>query len=113
MPIPDKARLLHILEAISYIEQFLVDKTKQDLYDDALLRFAIERQLEIIGEATNRLSDSIKEQYPTIEWRRVAAFRNFIVHEYFGIDLDLVWSITQLNIPPLKLTVEHMLSSIG
>ena len=62
MPIRDKVRLFHILEAIDYIDQFLVGRTKQDLYDDALLRFAIERQLEIIGEATNRLSDSLKEQ---------------------------------------------------
>ncbi|MEZ0540615.1 HepT-like ribonuclease domain-containing protein [Fibrella arboris] len=113
MPIPDKARLLHILEAIDYIDQFLVDKTKQDLYDNALLRFAIERQLEIIGEATNHLSALLKEQYPSIDWRKVAAFRNFIVHEYFGVDLDLVWSITQSNIPPLKLTVERMLSSMS
>lgn len=112
MPLTDQARLLHILEAIQYIDQFLLNKTKQDLYDDPQLRFAIERQLEIIGEAANRLSDSIKEQHTTIDWRKIVAFRNFIVHEYFGIDLELVWLITQRNISPLKLTVEQILSLI-
>lgn len=113
MPIPDRARLLHILEAIDYINQFLIGKTKQDLYDDALLRFAVERQLEVIGEAANHLSDALKTQYSTVEWRKITAFRNFIIHEYFGIDLELVWSITQTNIAPLRLTIEEILSSLA
>lgn len=77
------------------------------------LRFAIERQLEIIGEATNNLSDSIKNKYTDIEWRKIVAFRNFVVHEYFGVDLELVWLITQKNLPPLKQVIKQMLIEIN
>ena len=104
----DKARLLHIIEAIHYIETFIEGKVKDDLYNDPMLRFAIERQLEIIGEAANHLSDQLKLTNPEIEWRKVIAFRNFIVHEYFGIDLELVWDIIANKIPLLKMVVERM-----
>lgn len=108
----DKARLLHITEAIHYIETFIEGKVKDDLYNDPMLRFAIERQLEIIGEAANHLSDELKLTNPEIEWRKVIAFRNFIVHEYFGIDLELVWDIVANKIPPLKMVVERMSATL-
>jgi uncharacterized protein with HEPN domain len=59
-PLDDKARLLHILQAISYIHEFLVSRDKEAIYNEPMFRFAIERQLEIIGEAANRLSDTLK-----------------------------------------------------
>jgi len=62
----NEARLSHIREAIEYIETFTAGKTKSDLYDDAMLRFAVERQLEIIGEAANHLSESFKLSVPEI-----------------------------------------------
>ncbi|MCF0038649.1 HepT-like ribonuclease domain-containing protein [Dyadobacter fanqingshengii] len=97
----DKVRLLHILEAINYIGTFIEGKIIDDLYKDPMLRFAIERQLEIIGEATNHLSENLKSDNPEIEWRKVTAFRNFIIHEYFGVDLELVWDIVINKISPL------------
>ena len=106
----DKARLLHILEAINYIESFCDGKAKNHLYDDAMFRFAIERQLEIIGEAANHLSEKIKLDNPEAEWRKVTAFRNFIVHEYFGVDLELVWDIIANKVPVLKIIVVKMIS---
>ena len=106
----DKARLLHILEAINYIDTFINGRTKDDLYNDPMLRFAIERQLEIIGEAVKHLTDEIKLENPEVEWQKVTAFRNFIIHEYFGVDLELIWDIVINKILPLKLVVERMLS---
>ncbi len=105
----DRIRLLHIQEAIAYIEKFVQNKSKEDIYDDALMRFAVERQLEIIGEASNNLTSSIKERFPEIEWKRVIGFRNFLAHEYFGVDLELVWDIVETKIPPLKTVIEKML----
>lgn len=75
-----------------------------------MLRFAIERQLEIIGEAANHLSDNIKSTHSEIEWCKVVALRNFVAHEYFGIDLELVWDIVVHKIPPLENTVSQILS---
>jgi len=63
----DKVRLLHIQEAITYIETFLINKHKEDLYNDPLLRFAIERQLEIIGEAAGHLSEQLRIKFPEVE----------------------------------------------
>lgn len=106
----DRARLLHIPEAIQYIHSFASGKVKTDIYDDPMFRFAIERQLEIIGEAANHLSDELKITRPEIEWRKIVAFRNFVAHEYFGIDLELVWDIVVNKIPPLKNAVSQLLS---
>lgn len=87
----DKVRLLHILQAIDYVNEFLKDRSKESLYDEPMFRFAVERQLEIIGEAANHLSDPLKELTRETEWRKIVAFRNFIAHEYFGVDLELLW----------------------
>lgn len=106
----DRARLLHILEAIQYIQSFTTHKEKSDIYDDPMLRFAIERQLEIIGEAANHLSDELKSTSHEIEWRKIVAFRNFVAHEYFGIDLELVWDIIANKIPPLHSLISKLLS---
>ena len=108
----DKVRLLHIRQAITYLESFLTEKNKESLYEEPLLRFAVERQLEIIGEAANNLSDTIKVAFPEIEWKKVVAFRNFIVHEYFGVDLELIWDILATKIGPLKRTVHLMLNYV-
>jgi len=108
----DRVRLLHIQEAISYIETFLANKTKDDLYNDALIRFAVERQLEIIGEAANRLSEDLKIKFSEVEWKRIIAFRNFLAHEYFGIDLELVWDIVDNKIPFLKNSIESILAEM-
>ena len=105
----DKLRLLHILESINYLESFLQNKEKDHLYNEPILRFAVERQLEIIGEAAKHLSEETKDKSGFKDWSKVIAFRNFIAHEYFGVDLDLIWSITQKNIPELKIVVSNLL----
>jgi uncharacterized protein with HEPN domain len=106
----DKARLLHILQAINYVDEFLSTRQKESLYDEPMFRFAVERQLEIIGEAANYLSDSLEESSPEIEWRKIVAFRNFVTHEYFGVDLELLWDVATRKLPPLKLTVERLIA---
>ena len=66
--------------------------------------------MEIIGEAANHLSESLKNENQEIEWRKIVAFRNFLIHEYFGVDLELLWGITQNNLEDLKLVVSKMVS---
>lgn len=72
---------------------------------------AIIRQLEIIGEATKRLSPSLRENTPEIPWRRICGLRDVLIHNYMGVDIEAVWSIVEVNIPPLKVTVEALLVS--
>lgn len=108
----DLVRLQHILEAINYVESFLKGKSKNDFFEEPLIRFAVERQLEIIGEAANHLSENILSQTVKTDWRKIVAFRNFIVHEYFGVDLELVWDIIQTKLPPLKIEVVSLIDNI-
>jgi uncharacterized protein with HEPN domain len=91
--IPDAVRLRHILDAIAFIAEFSNNRSKNDLYKDFMYRFSVERQLEIIGEAAKNISPSIAQAYPEVQWPQIISFRNLIVHEYFGLDLELVWNI--------------------
>jgi len=109
----DEIRLRHILEAILYIENFSIGKSKNDLYSEPVYRFSVERQLEIIGEAANHISAELREQYSGIPWPKIISFRNFLSHEYFGTDLELVWDIIVNNVPVLKNDIEKILADIS
>jgi uncharacterized protein with HEPN domain len=81
--------------------QFLAD---QKTYD------AVMRNLEIIGEAAKHVPNEVRSQHPEVDWRRVAAFRDVAIHEYFGIDVDVVWDIVQNKLPPLYRQIRQLLS---
>ncbi len=108
----DELRVRHILDAIQHIENFSAGKSKEDLYDLPMYRFSVERQLEIIGEAANALSVELQSQYPAVPWPQIISFRNFLAHEYFGIDLELVWDVVVNHIPDLKKDMEIILKDI-
>ena len=74
---------------------------------------AIIRQLEIIGEATKRLSKGLRSRYTEVPWRRMAGLRDVLIHDYFGVDLAAVREITQKDLPKLKGSVERILSETG
>jgi uncharacterized protein with HEPN domain len=111
--VANEARLKHILNAIQHIENFSVGKSKDDIYNDLMFRFSVERQLEIIGEAANNLSSALQQKYSSTPWPKIISFRNFPAHEYFGIDLELVWDIVTNNIPVLKNEIEKILADIN
>lgn len=105
----DRVYLGHIREAIQDIKQyaavgrdgFMVDRMCQD---------AVIRKLEIIGEAVKHLSDRTKELCPAIPWRRIAGMRDRLAHDYFGVDLSLVWVVIERELPSLLTAVEELLS---
>ncbi|KKQ17429.1 MAG: hypothetical protein US31_C0019G0016 [Berkelbacteria bacterium GW2011_GWA1_36_9] len=105
----DKFYLEHILEAIENIESFLKDKSKDDFLSDKMLQSAIIRQLEIIGEASKRISAKKKEQSPQTEWKNIAGIRDVLIHDYFGIDLESIWNTLSINIPELKIEIGKIL----
>ena len=75
-----------------------------DTYQDAVLR-----NLQTLAESTQRLSSELKAKYPEIQWQRIAAFRNILVHDYLGIDIEKIWDISRNDIPELKRTIQDML----
>lgn len=109
----DKARLLHILKAISEIETYVEGLTFNDFISDSKTRFATIKQLEIIGEAANHINSDLLNEFNQVEWRAVCAFRNVMVHEYFSVNLETVWNTVFEDLPPLKSTIELMLKKFN
>jgi len=105
----DRLYLIHIKECIERIESYLGDTDKQEFLNLTLLQDAVIRNLQILAESTQRLSDGAKESRQDIDWYKIAGFRNILVHDYLGLDLDTVWNIVINEIPMLKKAIEEML----
>lgn len=101
----DKIRILHILDAITEIEDYLEGIDYQLFLENSEKRFATIKQIKIIGEASIALSDELKEKHSEIPWKSIKGFRNISVHKYFGVDFRLVWEIATADLPLLKLQI--------
>jgi uncharacterized protein with HEPN domain len=92
----------HILECIALIEEYSENKEVDDFLDSVQLQDAIIRRIEIIGEAVKNVPDAIKAEHPEIPWKKIAGMRDILIHEYFGIDLELAWEVITSDLPDLK-----------
>lgn len=113
MSIKDKARLQHILESIELIEEYLEGVDEVSFSRNRQLQDAINRRIEIIGEAVKSISKSLKEKYPNVPWQTVSDMRNKLIHEYHGLDMEMVWQTSQDDIPILRLQIENILEEIN
>ena len=109
----DKARLHHIFDAILEIENYTNNKSDDDFFSNSMLQSACVRQLEIIGEAASKVSDKIKSKSANIKWREITGLRNILIHEYFGVDLDIVLEIIQIDIPQFKIQIQALLNELS
>lgn len=98
----NEVRLNHIIDAIKEIENYTINAIFDDFLNNSMMFNATVRQLEIVGEAANRLSEDLLLQYKGIPWRQIIGLRNMVIHEYFGIDKELIWNIVKENLPSLK-----------
>jgi uncharacterized protein with HEPN domain len=105
----DRQRLLDILEAAKLLGSFRVGKNRGDLTQDLLLQSGFLHQLFVIGEAASRLSPALKQRSPNISWQAISGFRNYIAHEYFSLDLDIVWQTVIADVPSLESQVKEIL----
>ncbi len=108
----DKARILHIIDAIREIEFYNKNANFRKFETTSIIRFASIKQLEIIGEAANRISGELKKSHPNIQWQRIIGLRNILIHEYFGVDAKVVWDIIQNDIPKLKTGILNISDNI-
>ncbi|MHA1282457.1 MAG: HepT-like ribonuclease domain-containing protein [Promethearchaeota archaeon] len=92
----------HILESIELIEQYTKEKTKKDFLSSKQLQDSVIRRIEIIGEAIKNIPDKIKLKYPNIPWKQITGMRDILIHQYFGVDLNLTWEVLKKDIPNLK-----------
>lgn len=105
----DEAYLRHVLDAISDIKRFMKGLTEEEFFENKEKQYAVLRALEIIGEATKNLSKEIKEEHPEIQWSDIAGMRDKLIHQYFGVNLNLVWETVQKNLPELEKQISEML----
>ena len=107
----DRTRLLDIQDAIERIEQY-TQEGREAFESDELLQVWVLYHLQIIGEATRALSNELKNQYSTISWKKIVGMRNILVHVYFAIDTDLVWTVVENDLSDLKRTVKEILRTL-
>lgn len=107
----DKLYLLHISDCIARIERY-TSEGKDAFFADTKTQDAVLRNLQTLAESTQRLSSNLKVSHPEIDWKRIAGFRNIVVHNYLGIDFNRVWNIVEHELPNLKRSVEEMLQEL-
>ncbi|UJP66635.1 HepT-like ribonuclease domain-containing protein [Mongoliitalea daihaiensis] len=100
--IGDSQRIAHILEAIEEIESYTQDVDFNIFIKKSIIKYASIKQLEIIGEAANHLSNDFRTKTSHIKWPEIIGLRNFLVHEYFGVDEKIIWQIITVDIPELR-----------
>ena len=97
----DAVRIGHIIEACEACRSFVTGRTRADLNADLMLRFALVRSIEIVGEAASKVTAETRSEIAEIPWPSIVAMRNRLVHAYFDIDLDVLWKTATEEIPAL------------
>src|SRR5690554_3351913 len=93
--------LKHIYEECIYLEKEYASSSFDEFKKNERLTRAVCRSLEIIGEASNKINPSFKRNHPSIPWREMGDMRNKIIHDYFGVDFDIIWDVLKTDIPQL------------
>ncbi len=108
----DKARLYleDILKSIEKIEEYSIGLSYEKFADNRMASDAILRNLEIIGEAVKKIPAETRKKYPEIEWKKIAGLRDILIHEYFGISLEIIWDVVRNKLPKLKTSVLKILT---
>ena len=105
----DEVYLRHILDAIHRIESY-ISKGRESFLSDQMPQDAVMRQLEVIGEAVKQISAATRQARPHVRWRDIAGMRDILIHQYFAVDVEQVWEVTQRDLLELRQEVERMLA---
>ncbi len=101
-----------ISEMIENIRNFTSNMSCEELENDRKTLFAVLRCLEILGEAVKKIPKNIREKYPEIPWQEIAGIRDRLIHEYFGVDIEIVWDTIHEDLSPLKLTISKIINDL-
>ncbi|HVF51328.1 MAG TPA: DUF86 domain-containing protein [Pyrinomonadaceae bacterium] len=99
----------HILDETQYLSQSIQGIERDAFLQNETLKRAFVRSIEVIGEAVKQIPDSLRQQYPDIEWRAIAGMRDRLIHYYFGVDYELVWDVAHNKAPALAKDIEPIL----
>lgn len=110
MPQDYRVYLDDILEAAGRIREYTAGLSLEELRQDTKTLDAVIRNLEVIGEAVKRLPEEVRRRQPDVEWKKVAGLRDILIHQYFGIDVEIIWDVVQHKVPLLARKVEDLLA---
>lgn len=105
----DKTYLGDILDSIRRIESYIHKVNKKNFLENLMMQDAVMRQIEIIGEASNNISDEFQEKHDHLPWSQMRAIRNKIVHDYKGVNVEIIWDTAKKDLPTLKEQVSKFL----
>ena len=108
----DALYLIHIRECLTRVDEY-TSGGRDEFMDDTKTHDAVLRNLQTMGEATQRLSNALKAAYPEVDWSELAAFRNILVYNYRGMDLVQIWQIITDNLPLFRQQIEAMIVSMN
>lgn len=100
--------LQEIIDAIAYIRSFTEGMSQDAFLADRKTQHACIRDLEVLGEAAKYLPDSLKQREGSVEWRKIAGLRDVLIHQYFGVDLDIVWDVISNKLDGLDLAARRL-----
>lgn len=105
--------LQDIIDSINDLQFFIKSMGFESFIKDRKTINAVIRSIEVIGEATKRIPKSIRDKTPSIPWRKMAGMRDKMIHEYFGVDMGILWKTIKEDIPSLKYQIQNVLKSLG
>lgn len=108
----DIVYLQHIYDATIRITGYIGDTAYDEFYADLMLQDAVIRQLQIIGEATRMLPKEFKQKYPEIPWEQIIGMRNRIIHEYFRVDVKIVWEVIANDLPEIAQQITVIMAGV-
>ncbi len=108
----DRIYLLHIRECLDRIQQYTASNRDRFL-SDTLIQDAVIRNLQTLAESSQRFSDLLKLKHHEVDWRNITGFRNVVVHDYLGIDVEQIWDIVEQDLPKLRIAIDSMIIELG